>query len=221
MGERVPAMQKVLVIAPHPDDESIGCGGMIRLHVEGGDPIRLVVLTSGEDGLARESKERAQAIREAEARAAARVLGVHRLDFLRLPDRGLAECIPVAAADLVDILAGDPPHVIYLPHPADAHPDHEAAYPIVKAALAGIRSIGQAELRGYEVWTPMPLHSWVADISAVMDTKLRAILCYRSQLCDVRYDRAAVGLNLYRGAMAAGSSYAEAFCWLPGPEGDA
>ena len=67
---------KVLVIAPHPDDESIGCGGTVALHVQRGDTVNVVFLTSGELGLKQFPREKVWKIREAEADAACKVLGV-------------------------------------------------------------------------------------------------------------------------------------------------
>lgn len=207
--------ESVLVIAPHPDDEAIGCGGAVCLHRQRGDPVDVVFLTSGERGIEGVPAETARSIREAEAEAAGKVLRVGRIDFLRLPDLGLLENVEPAARQLVKVLAGQPPDLIYLPHPEESHPDHEAALPIVRAALAHLgRDKKLPELRGYEVWSPMTRYGWVEDVSAVFARKLRAVRCYRSQLVGFRYDRAARGLGQYRGVMAAGSRYAEAFLYL-------
>jgi LmbE family N-acetylglucosaminyl deacetylase len=207
--------ERVLVIAPHPDDESIGCGGAICLHRERAEPVRVVFLTSGERGIEGTPPEEAAAIREAEAEEAVGVLGVERTDFLRLPDLGLAEHLGPGARTLGRILGADPPGLIYLPHPEDAHPDHAAALPLVRAALAW--ACGAAvwpELRAYEVWTPMATYGWAEDISGVMRRKLRAVRCYASQLRTFRYDRAVRGLNQYRGCLAARCRYAEVYRYV-------
>ena len=73
--------ETVLIVAPHPDDEAIGCGGTICLHRQRGDRVHAVFLTSGERGLTGAAPEAARAIRESEARAAAGVLSLDRLDF--------------------------------------------------------------------------------------------------------------------------------------------
>jgi LmbE family N-acetylglucosaminyl deacetylase len=201
----------VLVVAPHPDDESIGCGGTICLHRLRGEPVRVVFLTSGERGIEGLSAESACKLREDEAVEALAVLGVEGMDFLRLPDLGVSGVIEVGARRLAAILQEHRPGVIYLPHPEEAHPDHEAALPLVRAGLA-LRGDGQGpELRGYEVWTPLTVYDWPEDIDAVMRTKLRAIRCYRSQLRAFAYDRAMRGLNQYRGCLAARCRYAEVF----------
>ncbi len=201
-------MHSVLIVAPHPDDESIGCGGAICLHCERGEPVRVAFLTSGERGVDGVALDAARAIRESEAAEALAVLGIEQFDFLRLPDLGVRENLTTGAARLAELLATDPPGLIYLPHPEDDHPDHEAALSLVRAALPAGR---RPELRGYEVWTPMPRPGWSEDVGGHMARKLRAVRCYRSQLRGFRYDRAVRGLNLYRGALAARCRYAEVF----------
>jgi LmbE family N-acetylglucosaminyl deacetylase len=208
--------QSVLVVAPHPDDESIGCGGTICLHHRQGDRVQALFLTSGERGVADSSPEAARAIREAEARAAGELLFLDRLDFLRLPDLGVAEHIESGAFQLSAVLEALAPDVIYLPHPGEAHPDHQSALPLVRRALASFRVEGggapfEPELRVYEVWSPMTIHGWAEDISPFMRRKLAAVRCYQSQLECFRYDRAVRGLNQYRGCLAARCRYAEVF----------
>jgi LmbE family N-acetylglucosaminyl deacetylase len=204
--------ENVLVVAPHPDDEAIGCGGMICLHRQRGDSVRVVFLTSGERGIKGVSQRIARSIREKEAQAAARVLGVDDICFLRLPDLGLSKVVERAAGDLRKVLERDVPDLMYLPHPADDHPDHEASLPIVRKALTGLgRQRRLPELRVYEIWSPMAHYGWVEDISDVMPRKMRAVKCYTTQLREFRYDRAIRGLNEYRGVIGAGSRYAEAF----------
>jgi LmbE family N-acetylglucosaminyl deacetylase len=204
--------ESVLVIAPHPDDEAIGCGGAICLHGRRGEPVRVAFLTSGERGIDAMAPGAARSLREAEAAAAADVLGVKGTDFLRLPDLAVSSHIEEGARRLADVLQANPPALLYLPHPLEDHPDHQAALPVVLAALTGVAPQGPwPELRGYEVWTPMPRYGWPEDISPFMARKLRAVRSYRSQLRTFRYDRAVLGLNRYRGCLAARCRYAEVF----------
>ena len=202
----------VLVIAPHPDDESIGCGGAICLHHRRGDTVGVVFLTSGERGIDGIAPAEARAVREAEATEALEVLGVGRRDFLRLPDLGVGDKLALAVERLRPVLEAHAPSVIYLPHPEDAHVDHQAALPLIRSAMADhSREAARPELRLYEVWSPMAAYDWPEDISPVFRQKLHAIRRYRSQLRRFRYDRAVQGLNRYRGCLAAGCSYAEVF----------
>jgi LmbE family N-acetylglucosaminyl deacetylase len=217
--------QSILVVAPHPDDESIGCGGTICRHHRQGDRAQAVFLTSGERGITGSSPETARAIREAEARAAGELLFLDRLDFLRLPDLDVAGHIETGASQLCAILQALAPDVIYLPHPGEAHPDHQAALPLVRKALASFRVEGGGarllpDLSVYEVWSPLTIHGWAEDISPFMRRKLAAVRCYRSQLECFRYDRAVRGLNQYRGCLAARCRYAEVFQYAAACEED-
>src|SRR4051794_8637244 len=106
----------ILVVAPHPDDEAIGCGGSICLHAGRGDRVATVFLTSGELGLKHLAREEAWRVREHEAEAAAAVLGISALSFLRLPDWGLSDRVNETAAELRPILDREQSSVIYLPH---------------------------------------------------------------------------------------------------------
>jgi len=200
----------VLVIAPHPDDESIGCGGAICLHVERGDRVTSVFLTSGEFALRDLPPEKAWAIRETEAEEAARILRITDVTFLRRPDHYLADGIEEAAAGLRPLLEREQPQLIYLPHACDGHPDHRACRPIVQIALCG-NLIPPPALLGYEIWTPLSKFDRVEDITQVMERKLQAIGAHRSQIKQIRYDRATRALNEYRGTMTQIGRYAEVF----------
>jgi LmbE family N-acetylglucosaminyl deacetylase len=200
----------VLVIAPHPDDETIGCGGALYLHACRGDRVSAAFLTSGEVGLKKLPVQRVWTIREQEARRAGKILGLAELFFLRQPDWKLCDHVTTAATVLRTILKREMPTLIYIPHPSDSHPDHQATWPIVRTALkrSGLRA---PTIRAYEIWTQFKQFDVVEDISAVMPRKLRALQAYRSQLGVFDYERAILGLNQYRGALAAKSRYAEVF----------
>jgi LmbE family N-acetylglucosaminyl deacetylase len=200
----------VLILAPHPDDEAIGCGGTIIHHVEQGDKVSAVFLTSGELGLKKYSRERAWQIREAEAQRSAKVLGIRSVTFLRQPDWMLGDHLPAAAKALSAVMEQERPEIIYLPHPDDGHPDHQACLPMLKRALKRT-GLGTVELRGYEVWTPLTRYDLAQDITQFMPRKLRALRCHRSQLTDYNYVQAVRGLNAYRGALTAKCAYAEVF----------
>jgi len=203
-------VMQVLVIAPHPDDESIGCGGTICAHTARGDRVTAVFLTSGESGLKRLPLEEARCVREREAEAAAEIMKVASVSFLRGRDRHLGNAIEETATALGPILDRDQPERIYLPHDYDWHGDHRACLPIVQLSLKE-RQIPVPTLLGYEVLTPLSEYDYAEDISLVMDRKLAAIRAYRSQLNQFRYDRAARALAQFRGAVAGMGRHAEVF----------
>ena len=200
----------ILVVAPHPDDESIGCGGTIRLHADRGDRVAVAFLTSGERGLQSLPREKAWRVREREAEKAAAILGVSSVTFLRQPDGHLMDHSEAVTDLLTRILKDEQPQLIYATHESDRHPDHRAAARIVSAASRA-SEIPSPALRRYEVLTFLGEYDRLEDISLVMAHKLKAVRAHRSQMRQFPYDRAVRGLNEYRGAIAEACRYAEVF----------
>src|SRR5260221_13431593 len=108
----------VLVIAPHPDDESIGCGGALRLHAVRGDRVVALFLTSGGLGLKHLAQEKARQIREREARAAAKILGLAGEGFMGWADWMVSDDVGGAGHALLAILIHVAPAFISLHHMA-------------------------------------------------------------------------------------------------------
>lgn len=184
---------RILVVAPHPDDESVGCGGLLALY---GPQCDVLLLTDGRRGVPADgSKTEAEtaAIREAEFEAAAAFFGVRKTIRLRLPDGSLRE--HGFAGSQVDLRPYD---VVFVPNRAERHPDHAAAYRIVKKLCK--RQRAGAELLEYEVWSPIAAPNRFLDISDVMERKLAGIRFYESQVKELNYEALATGLNAYRGA---------------------
>lgn len=204
---------KALIISPHPDDESIGCGGTIRKHVVEGDEVRVVFLTSGEKGGHGLPPAETTARREDEARAAGRILGTAPPVFWRQPDGGVR-----ATGWLVDRLRTTVsewrPDFVYVPHPGEMHPDHRAAARTVRRALDALAPDSpRPAVRMYEVWTPLSRIDVIVDITPFLAEKVAAIRAHRTQ-CDVlRFDDASLGLSRYRGEMHSwpGGDHAEVF----------
>ena len=120
----------VLVFAPHPDDEVIGCGGSLIHHVKHGDNVTLAYITSGDAGDLQIDKNTLAKIREKEAHAAASILGVHSLEFLHLPD-GYVEYNNKTLKIITDLIRKLQPDIVYMPHRHDSHSDHVKTHEIV------------------------------------------------------------------------------------------
>jgi LmbE family N-acetylglucosaminyl deacetylase len=201
------------VLSPHPDDESIGCGGTLRKHVVDGDAVRIVFLTSGEAGGHGQAPDQVAARREVEGRAAAAVLGVDSVEFWRLPDGALAVTAE-GVARLRRVIEEWRPDTVYAPHEAEMHPDHWTTYALLRAALdAGAAIVAGPTVRLYEVWTPLQQMDIIVDITPFIGDKLEAIRQHESQIRAMRLDEAAAGLARYRGEMHSwpGGPYAEVF----------
>ena len=148
-------MTKILVMSPHPDDESLGCGGTLRKHVVEGDSVHAVFLTSGERGGHGIPPVETGAIREEEARAAAAILGIAEIDFWRIPN-GKLRASKRTVNKLQDTIRTYEPDIIYVTHDREMHPEHRAAARLVERALSCNELPGlHPEVRMYEVWTPL------------------------------------------------------------------
>jgi LmbE family N-acetylglucosaminyl deacetylase len=204
-------MAHILVISPHPDDESIGCGGTIRKHVLSGDSVHVIFLTSGEAGGHGRSPAETAALREGEASCAAGILGLASVQFWREPDKRLRvkRSIVCRLQRMLDDLR---PRLLYVTHGHEMHPDHRASLRIVDRTLASFKSDRPTVLL-YEVWTPLQTVDHIEDISDVIEDKLAAIRAHRTQCDAMRFDEAVLGLNRYRGEMYSwpGGPYAEVF----------
>lgn len=206
-------MSRILVVSPHPDDESIGCGGTVRKHVVEGDEVRVVFLTSGEMGIPGRRGEDAMRAREVEAEKAAEILGVGRFEFWREPDGGLRIHRSLVER-FTDLVEGWAPDRVYVTHERDMHSDHRAAARLVRHAVP-VTEEGPRVLE-FEVWTPLQYLSEIVDITPHIEEKVDAIRCYQSQVDLMRFDEGMLGLNRYRGEMHSwpGGDYAEVF-WRP------
>src|SRR4051794_3955876 len=187
---------RALVIAPHPDDEAIGCGGAIVQHAERGDQVDVAFLTSGELALDHVPAADAWEVREAEARAAGAVLGVSDMTFLRRPDWFLEEHVESTIADVAALIEGHGADLVYVPHEAEWHPDHRAAFAIGLEAAVRCGLAATSVLR-YEVWTPLAVFDVIEDVTEQMARKIDAIERYPSQLRTFDYVQAARGLAHY------------------------
>jgi len=208
-----PQRARIVVLAPHMDDEVLGCGGTIARHVAAGSDVKVVFLTDGRLGhAAGEDPARTVTVRRAESERAARVLGVNRLFFLDAAD-GRLGADTVVAGRLHEVLEHERPEIVYLPFFLERHPDHRAANDVLVAATRDSRT--QFECRGYEVWSTTLANCLVA-IDATVELKRQALACYPSQLALTDYLHSSLGLNAWRAmGLGQGVRFAEAFHAAP------
>lgn len=211
--------RKVLVFAPHNDDEVLGAGGtMIKLQKKGFD-IVVCEVTAGPS---------AKVIKE-EAKKAHGRMNVSETVFLDLPACGLEEMSKTQMNDaFCKVVRNVKPEIVFIPHYGDMHLDHrwvaEAAMvavrplhaPSVKTVLA-YETLSETEWNTPSVNNAFIPNCWV-DISDEIEEKLAAMECYRSQLNDFPHPRSLRALRAlaeYRGSTI-GAEAAEAFMLVRG-----
>lgn len=214
-------MGKILAVAPHPDDEVIGCGGSLIKHARAGHDI--TVITLGERLGSPLETDLAEPDYRRESQEALAALGVSRHVALELRARDFTVSHALVLR-LVEELRRERPDVVYLPHEDEGDGEHRQTHQATAEALWMAQSVyfeahgppmpAPELVLGYEVWTPLARFQYVEDVSGVIDEKVAAMRCYRSQLRHGPWDEAIRGLAAYRGAMAQGAGHAEVFAVL-------
>lgn len=179
----------LVVIAPHPDDETLGCGGILAWAARRDVLRHVVFLTNGEQSHPGASQD-VTSIRRHEAITASAHLGLAptQLSFLGLPDSGLLALAADARQWTVHWLrclaAERPPCVFLVTAPTDAHGDHRAAFSLARDATRDVKGL---RLMTYPVWSwllaevPAPLNGVRIDIGEYRGAKTRALRAYASQ----------------------------------------
>ncbi len=191
--ENVPS-GKILVLAPHPDDEIFGCGGTLAKYTKNADTVKIVYFSG--------TKER-----QIEAKRATSAIGVSDLVFLSDEDNSI-KASGTIISKLKEIITDFEPNIIYAPSFNDPNIDHCNTVHILAKSLEDIRFEG--EIYSYEIWTPLFANRLV-NIDEELASKKKSILEFKSQLHDRSYLDAIIGLSQYRAGMYNAGKYAEAF----------
>lgn len=199
---------KVLVFAPHPDDETLGCGGTLALLRNNGCAVKVVFVTDG--GGAGSLPEGSVAIRQQEAKTALTALGIQDWLFMDEPD-GSFRSHPKFEQQALEIMQQFQPDWLFLPSVLDYHRDHVA----IGQTIFNLWQLHKTAKRlfFYEIWSPVPA-THVVDISSVIGLKQQAISHYQLPLAHCDYLSASMGLSRYRGLYLPNprhQQYAEAF----------
>jgi LmbE family N-acetylglucosaminyl deacetylase len=212
---------RVLVFAAHPDDDVLGMGGTIAVHVRDGDDVRIVCVTDGSSTQYPDDAE-IRARKEGEALAAAAALGVSDYVHLDLPDMRLDTLAHVDLNRVVEEHVGDTgAEIVYTVQP-DVNRDHRALFDSV--AVATRPTPGQTVRRvltyaptSSTEWTPAPANwfvpNWFVDVSDTMTQKLQAFACFETESRPFPHPRNAEGLEAHGRFFGAtvGCRYAEPF----------
>jgi LmbE family N-acetylglucosaminyl deacetylase len=207
----------VLVLAPHPDDEVIGCGGTLCLHVAQGDRVHLLVAFDDPD-LDRDEDDEAEflASRRDRARGGGR-LGLTSYEFWDYPEGLDPEpvVLELAARRLAERIAEIDPKTVYAPWIGEQPIDHHVLSRGTRLALEMVEFTGMAW--GYEVWTPL-VPTRIVDITPVWEKKREAIAQRSSLRGQGDLVHRTLGLNAQRSLyLARNARYGEAFAPLLAP----
>ena len=208
-----PGGQRVLVVAPHPDDE-VGCGGAVLLHGRAGDGVHVAYVTDGRASRAGGLTPDAMAdLRRQEVADVAPVLGLAGAHWLGLREREWDEAalIPV----LHDLVRQTQPDIVYAPTCIDFHPEHVRVARCLARAIAAPGS-GTPAIRAYQIHVPLTplLVNRVAPMEAVARELAAAMHCYRTQLGSIER---CLRMKRYAGSFYGLAGHAEEF-WEMDPQ---
>jgi len=184
------ASEIVLVVAAHPDDEVLGCGGTIARHAENGDKVHVLILADGET-----SRQQAGEVsqRWACAERAASILGIRLHKMLGFPDNRLDEiALLEVVREIESAVSQLKPTVVYTHHGGDLNIDHQIA---CRAVMTACRPLPGSTVNAVYTFETVSSTEWavpqldhvflpvrVVDISGTMQKKMAALHCYDSEM---------------------------------------
>ena len=207
-------MNRIIVIAPHADDEILGCGATIAKYVSHGSEIFVIIATNASKGDARMfPAEKVERVRK-EALEAHKLLGVKETFFFDFPAPAL-NAYPEYKISLIfsDVFNNVKPTSIFIPHPSDLHQDHKAIY---RAAVVSARPIASHKISSIYCYETLSETNWslfatdnsfnpncYIDVSDHFEKKLEAMNLFKSQLKEYPHCRSLLALEalaMYRGS---------------------
>jgi LmbE family N-acetylglucosaminyl deacetylase len=190
---------KILVFAPHNDDEILGVGGTIAKFSQQGDKVYVCEITSVED------KAVADMIQQ-EALQAHKIIGVKQTLFLGLPVVGLKETPTIDLnAELSKVVQNIQPEIAFIPHKGDMHIDHSV---VARGAMVALRPVNNPQLKAIYAYETLSETEWNipsidnafipnvwSDITKTINLKLQAMNCYKSQIKEFPHPRSLEGIE--------------------------
>jgi LmbE family N-acetylglucosaminyl deacetylase len=228
-GRKAPrSADRVLVVAAHPDDEVLGCGGTIARHVRAGDVVHLVILgegvTSRRGGRNLKSDRAALAALKADIRSAASCLGLNEFSLHDFPDNRF-DTVPLL--DIIKAVEGEKirsrPTIVYTHHPSDLNVDHRIAAEAVQTAFRPLPGEQKVSIFAFEVPSSTEYQSSLTagpfrpnvyiDILDTLDAKCRAMAVYQGEVRPYPHPRSpeALAIIAKRCGLEVGLQAAERF----------
>jgi LmbE family N-acetylglucosaminyl deacetylase len=193
---------RILLLSPHPDDESIGCGGLMLKYPQN---IDIICITDGGKGIPDLDENNTIKFREEEFTNAMEYANISKFSFLKIKDSELS--IHKKKLKKIDLNGYD---LILIPNIFDQHPDHFYLSKFIFDEIKSNKLIQTSKIGFYEVWNPLPLANFYLDISKLIKKKKKLIELYKSQCEIIDYQNRIIALNKYRG-MSCDSDYAEVY----------
>jgi LmbE family N-acetylglucosaminyl deacetylase len=218
-------MKRIIVIAPHPDDETLGCGGSLLRHVDKGDEIHWLIVSGITEGLGFTYERKEE--REQEIEKVSKLYGFKSTTNLKFPTTRLDS---LEMGDIVGkigaIFKQVQPEVIYLPYPGDVHTDHRVVFDAAISCSKWFRYPSIERILAYETLseTDFGLNpdnnsfrpNVYIDITDYLDKKIEIMNVYKSEMLEFPFPRSIKAIRSLAFLRGAGAGYqaAESFMLL-------
>lgn len=219
---------KVLVVAAHPDDEILGCGGTIVKHCKNGDEVRILIMAEGltSRGMHRDVVGNSEAldVLHASSHKAARIMGVGEVKLLSFPDNRMDSIDLLDVVKQIELVIDEyKPDIVYTHHAGDVNIDHKITHEAVVTAcrplpgqfvktLLFFETVSSTEWQ-MSVVNKVFMPNWFVNIAEEFDKKIEALKCYESEMREYPHSRSYKAVEIlakYRG-FCVGKEYVEAF----------
>ena len=187
-------VEKVLVVAPHADDEVIGCGAAIDHFVRNGAQVTVLIVTKESQKSIAKQYDYSADERIKESERAQKILGYQELLYFDFPELGLRDKNRLQvdfAQQLQDLIFKLKPNAVFIPNEKEMHPDHKVVGSVALSVIREGKRKGWFNFLNYmliyEVWGPVFMNSFLKVSSTAKRKKKRSIDCYASQLSSVDY----------------------------------
>jgi len=190
--------EKCLLLSPHYDDETLGCGGLLIKYPQN---VHIVCLTDGKFGTVDNNNEELVNIRKNEFISVMKELGISSYEFLYIQDGKLV--FNYEKFKQIDIDGYD---YIFLPYYFDNHKDHKAVTLLLKQLLKEKKHKKTLKIVYYEIWSVMTFPNYYIDITHIAEKKRNLINLYDSQTKNLWFADGISALNAYRGMLVSRGS---------------
>lgn len=216
---------KILIIAPHPDDETLGCGGTLLKHYAQGDEVHWLIMSKMTQKIGYSDQQIALRQKEIEEVC-------DRYQFKKVWEfdytTAMLDIVPRSALikKITEVVSIIVPEVVYLPNRSDIHSDHKIVFETAMGAIKTFRAPFVRKILAYEVLSETEfsypfsdnvfIPNYFSDISDYLDQKILIMECYKRELGAHPFPRSKENIRALatlRGATA-GVRYAEAFMLL-------
>lgn len=179
--------KKVLVIAAHPDDEILGCGGTLIKHIENGDEVWAIILCEGES-----MRNQSSSQKDNSAKKASMIIGMNEPIMIGLPDQHL-DTLPIVdiISPINKIVDEVKPNIVYCHCGSDLNRDHQLVFEATQVALRPkvkhIEEVYSYYIVGSTEWNyPMSFvpDTWIGFDEQVMKRKIKAFSAYETEVCE-------------------------------------